>query len=126
MSLAPAPLEPLTTPEPEAPPSLGRRFFNLRTLISFALGFGILVFLFTRVQIDVGAIVERVRQANPLLLIAALVAFYLTFPVSALRWRRLLGNVGFDKGHFGVLTEMIMLSWFANCIAPAKMGDAYR
>ena len=126
MSLAPAPLEPLTRSEAEAPPSLGRRFFNLRTLISFVLGFAILVFLFTRVQIDVGAIVERVRQANPLLLIAALAAFYLTFPVRALRWRQLLGNVGFDKGHSGVLTEMILLSWFANCIVPAKLGDAYR
>src|ERR671937_3093711 len=77
-----------------AEPALGARFFNLRTLISFALGFAIIVFLFTRVQIDVGAILDRVRQSNPLLLIAALLVFYTTFPLRAVRWRRLLHNVG--------------------------------
>jgi len=76
-----------------AAPSLSKRFFNLRTLFSFALGFAILAFLFTRVQIDVGAILDRVRQANPLLLVLAFVAFYATFPIRAVRWRRLLDNV---------------------------------
>jgi uncharacterized protein (TIRG00374 family) len=114
-------------------PALGRRFFNLRTLVSFGLGFAILVFLFTRVQIDVGAIVDRVRQANPAWLALAVVAFYATFPVRALRWRRLLDNVerttGEEAGQrIGVpaLAEIMLLGWFANCIVPAKLGDAYR
>ena len=71
--------------ETTAAPALAERFFNVRTLLSFALGFAILVFLFTRVQIDVGAIVDWVRQANPLLLVAAFFAFYVTFPVRAVR-----------------------------------------
>src|SRR5918911_411412 len=116
------------------PPSLGRRFFNARTLLSFALGFAILAFLFTRVQIDVGAILDWVRQANPGLLVVAFVAFYATFPVRALRWRRLLDNVELDtgeeagSGRLGIrpLSEIIFLGWFANCIVPAKLGDAYR
>jgi uncharacterized protein (TIRG00374 family) len=115
------------------PPSLGKRFFNLRTLFSFGLGFAILAFLVTRVQIDVGAIVGWVRQANPALLLLAFVAFYLTFPVRALRWRRLLDNVEISTHEEGgkrlgvpVLTEIIFLGWFANCIVPAKLGDAYR
>ena len=119
-------------------PALGKRFFNLRTLISFALGFTIIAFLFTRVQIDVGAILDWVRQANPALLVAATVAFYATFPVRALRWKRLLGNVALtERGRLGsarrasslpvaVLSEIIFLGWFANCIVPAKLGDAYR
>ncbi len=119
-------------------PALGKRFFNLRTLISFALGFTIIAFLFTRVQIDVGAILDWVRQANPALLVAATVAFYATFPVRALRWKRLLGNVPLtERGRLGsarrasslpvaVLSEIIFLGWFANCIVPAKLGDAYR
>jgi len=118
-------------------PSLGKRFFNIRTLISFGLGFAILAFLFTRVQIDVGAILDWVRQANPWLLVAALLAFYATFPVRALRWRRLLSNVVLSEGPRGtavraaglpvaVLSEIIFLGWFANCIVPAKLGDAYR
>jgi glycosyltransferase 2 family protein len=114
-------------------PALAERFFNVRTLLSFGLGLGIIVFLFTRVQIDVGAILDWVRQANPWLLGAAFVAFYATFPVRALRWRRLLDNVEVDTGEEGAkrlgvapLSEIIFLGWFANCIVPAKLGDAYR
>jgi uncharacterized protein (TIRG00374 family) len=58
--------------------------------------------------------------------------------VRALRWRRLLANVALtERGRVGsaanarklpvvVLSEIIFLSWFANCIVPAKLGDAYR
>ncbi|HEV7665192.1 MAG TPA: lysylphosphatidylglycerol synthase transmembrane domain-containing protein [Chloroflexota bacterium] len=125
----------LETPLVEAsrPPALGKRFFNARTLLSFGLGFGILAFLFTRVQIDVGAIFDWVRQANPLLLAAAFIVFYATFPVRAWRWRRLLDNVevrtheeGVKRQGIGALSEIIFLGWFANCIVPAKLGDAYR
>ena len=118
--------------EPRAP-ALGRRFFNLRTFISFGLGFAILAFLFTRVQIDTAAILDWVRQADPKLLVAAVLAFYATFPVRALRWRRLLDNVERNTGEeagprlgIPVLAEIIFLGWFANCIVPAKLGDAYR
>src|SRR5919201_335531 len=58
--------------------SLAGRFFNVRTPVSFAIGFAILLFLFTRVQVDVAGIRVRVGQANPLLLVLALVAFYST------------------------------------------------
>jgi len=114
-------------------PSLGKRFFNFRTLLSFGLGFAILAFLFTRVQVDVGAILDRVRQANPWLLALALIAFYATFPVRALRWRRLLDNVELTTHEEGrrrlgipALSEIMFLAWFANCIVPAKLGDVYR
>ena len=111
-------------------PSLAKRFFKPNTLISFGLGFAIIVFLFTRVQIDVSAIVDRVRQANPALLVLAVVAYYVTFPARAWRWGRLLRNAGFRDearlpGGRG-LTEIVVLSWFANCVVPAKLGDAYR
>jgi glycosyltransferase 2 family protein len=128
-------IQPVRSPvfdEPKAP-SLEQRFFNLRTLLSFALGFAILAFLFTHVQIDVGGILDRVRQANAAVLVLAFLAFYATFPIRALRWRRLLDNVELDTGEEGgrrlgvpVLSEIIFLGWFANCIVPAKLGDAYR
>ena len=114
-------------------PSLGQRFFNLRTLFSFVLGFAILAFLFTRVQIDVGAILERVRQTNPLILLLAAAAFYATFPIRAVRWRRLLDNAELSTHEEGgrrlgipALSEIIFLAFFANCIVPAKLGDVYR
>jgi uncharacterized protein (TIRG00374 family) len=122
-------IEPPTEVEVEdvKAPALAHRFFNLRTLISFVLGFAILAFLATRVQIDVTGILDRVSQANPLLMVAAVLAFYATFPIRALRWRRLLANAS-RKSTFNIseLTEIIFLGWFANCIVPAKLGDAYR
>src|SRR5262249_3001449 len=98
---------------------------NLRTLVSFGLGFAILGFLFTRVQIDANAILDWVRQANPLLLLCAAVVFYATFPVRALRWRRLIGNAAtserrrgtawrVQKLSCGVLSQLISLAGSAN------------
>lgn len=114
-------------------PSLSKRFFNFRTLLSFGLGFAIIAFLFTRVQIDIGAILDRVRQANPWILFLALAANYVTFPIRAFRWRRLLDNVEtrtHEEGRLRLgipaLSEIMLLAWFANCIVPAKLGDVYR
>src|ERR1700730_2273239 len=124
---------PISEAEVAKAPSLGKRVFNLRTLLSFALGFAILAFLATRVQIDVGAILGWVRQANPWLLVLAFLAFYATFPIRALRWRRLLDNVELSTHEEGgvrlgipALSEIMFLGWFANCVVPAKLGDAYR
>lgn len=123
-SFAPAP--------DEALPSLASRFFNLRTLLSFALGFGILVFLASRMGVEVDAIWARLRQADLGYYLLALAIYYLTFIIRALRWQRLLRNVGFgadDSTRLPPLPRIsviILLSWFANCVVPAKLGDAYR
>lgn len=116
---------------PESDP-LAKRFFNIRTLASFLLGFAVLVILPFRMNVEIGGILERVVQANVPLYLLALVSYYLTFVVRAFRWRKLLRNVGFLPGE-GVrlpsitgISEIVLLSWFANCIVPAKLGDAYR
>lgn len=130
----PPPVPPLEDEDEgiKPPPSLGSRFFNIRTFVSFGIGFAILLFLLTRVQVDVEGIFARIQQSNPLILLLALGVYYTTFPVRALRWRKLLRNVGFGRRN-GIrlpsvlgLSEIIFLSWFANCIVPAKLGDAYR
>jgi uncharacterized membrane protein YbhN (UPF0104 family) len=111
---------------------LVRRFFNLRTLGSFLLGFGMLAVVLPRMNVEVGGILARLSQANVWLYLVALVFYYFTFPVRAFRWRKLLRNVGFLPNE-GVrlpsivgISEILLLSWFANCIVPAKLGDAYR
>lgn len=116
---------------PESDP-LARRFFNLRTLASFLLGFALLAVLLNRTNVEIGGIIERMAQVNVPLYLLALVSYYLTFVVRAFRWRKLLRNVGFLPGE-GVrlptiagISEIMLLSWFANCIMPAKLGDAYR
>ncbi|MCC6178049.1 MAG: flippase-like domain-containing protein [Chloroflexi bacterium] len=125
---APAP----TVVEAVEPDPLAKKFLNLRTAISFVIGLAILGFVLSRVDVNIGEIRARLTQTNPWLFGAALVVYYATFLVRAMRWRQLLVNVGFDEGN-GVrlpstlgIAEIVMLSWFANCIVPAKLGDAYR
>lgn len=128
-----APAADASTGQPTAEPDpLARRFFNLRTLASFLLGFALLAVVLPRMNVELAGIVAHLKQANLALYGAALLLYYLTFPVRALRWRKLLRNVGFlaDEGvrlpSLAGIAEIILLSWFANCIVPAKLGDAYR
>ncbi len=112
--------------------SLEKRFLNLRTLISFGVAFAILYFVFRQMNLNLGDIASHIVAANPALYLVALLVYYSTFIVRSLRWKILLKNVGFDEtsGHklpsVAGLGEIIFLSWFANCIMPAKLGDAYR
>ena len=51
--------------------------------------------------------------------------FYLGFPLRGYRWKRLLGETGFVIG-LRDSVEILYLSWFVNCVVPAKLGDVYR
>jgi uncharacterized protein (TIRG00374 family) len=113
--------------------SLAKSLRNPRTLISFALAAAIILFVVRGLKIDLAKTWEYMRGANLALMLAALVVFYLTFPLRAFRWRLLLNNAGVPvrEGHrswasLPALMEYLYLSWFANCIVPAKLGDAYR
>jgi len=114
---------------PSEGPSLGQRVLRPRTIISFAVGVLILAFSVNRLHVDVGATWAQMRAANPLLLIAAFLVYYCSFPVRGVRWRRLLLNAGSassDLPSVPSLTEVVYLSFFANCVVPAKLGDVYR
>jgi glycosyltransferase 2 family protein len=125
--------EPTVEPDP-----LAKRFLNVRTLISFIIGLAIMGFVLSRVDVNFSEISARLAQTNLPLFFAAIVLYYLTFPIRALRWRQLLANVGYATGgerengdrlrlpSVTGLAEIVLLSWFANCIVPAKLGDAYR
>jgi len=114
------------------PISLERRFLNIRTFVSFGVAFAILYFVFRQIKLDVADIARHIAAANPGLYLVALLVYYSTFIVRSLRWRILLQNVGLGQlpgqrlpSMLG-MAEIIFLSWFANCIMPAKLGDAYR
>lgn len=124
------------SPEPDP---LSKRFLNIRTLLSFVIGLAILAFVLSRVDVNVSEIRAKLTQTNLPLFIGALLLYYATFPIRALRWQLLLKNVGYSNGSAAEaagqhrqmpsavgLAEIVMLSWFANCIVPAKLGDAYR
>ena len=111
---------------PEREVSLARRLLSVRTLGSIAFGL-VLVFLLFRVilNVDFGRTFELMRSANIWLLLAGLFAYYLTFPLRSLRWTLILRRVG-TPVRYRDATEILFLSWFVNCIVPAKLGDLYR
>lgn len=132
VSVEPAP--PSASPEGdgEGPGSLSRRFLRPETLVSFGIALAILIFFFRRLHIDFRAVWLNIKNANLFLYGLAFIAFYSGFILRALRWRKMLARVGLDEDHgypipsTGGLVEIFLLSWFANCIVPAKLGDAYR
>lgn len=106
--------------------SLARRFLNLRTIGSIVFGVAILFLLFRVVlNIDFGATWQRIAGANPIYLGLAFLAYYATFPLRGYRWSFVLGRVGTQLGVRDA-TEILFLSWFVNCLVPAKLGDLYR
>ncbi|PLS83401.1 MAG: TIGR00374 family protein [Chloroflexi bacterium] len=113
--------------------SLKERLLNIRTLISLAAAVAVIAFVIRGFDLDVAETWQQMQRINLGLYLLAFVIFYLTFPLRALRWRILLRNAQFpvDQGRrswasLPALTEYIGLSWFANCVVPAKLGDAYR
>jgi uncharacterized protein (TIRG00374 family) len=76
-------------------------------------------------NIDIGETWRQISGANPLFLLLATLAYYATFPLRGLRWRFVLGQVGTHIGRRDA-TEILFLSWFVNCLVPAKLGDLYR
>src|SRR5205823_629637 len=92
---------------------------------------GIVVFIFTKLDIDPVKTWNTMLTANPLFLVTGFVVYYSAFWLRAARWKLLLRNVGFEQETVQMpgingLMEIIYLSWFVNCVVPAKLGDAYR
>jgi uncharacterized membrane protein YbhN (UPF0104 family) len=116
---------------PDAPPpSLAKRLLSWRTLLSLLLTAALLAWFFRQLGLEALAeSVARILSANPWLYLAAVAAYYLSFPVRAARWRLLLANSGEPEDRLPRvrdLAEIIYLSWFVNSIVPAKLGDVYR
>lgn len=123
----------MTEHEPSpAAPDLKRRVLHWRTLASFLVAAGLVALAIWRLEIDPVAVWAYIRRARLPLFGLGFLAFYATFPLRAWRWRLLLRNAA-DSGEPPLplppllgLTEIIYLSWFANCLVPAKLGDLYR
>ncbi len=111
---------------PEREVSLARRLLNVRTIGSIAFGLILVFFLFRVIlNVDFGRTFELMGRANLGLLLVGLFAYYLTFPLRSLRWTLILRRVGTPVPYRAAM-EILFLSWFVNCIVPAKLGDLYR
>jgi uncharacterized protein (TIRG00374 family) len=104
---------------------LRRRFFNIKTALSFLLGIAILVTLFRTTDIHLAELWQQIRQLDGRIYLLAVVSYVLTFPFRGLRWQRLLENTG-TRLAVRPLTEVIFISWFVNSVLPGKVGDVYR
>ncbi len=122
MTASAAPGEPLA---PEQSPSLSSRFLTRRTVASIAVALVIVGVAVWRAPINWADAWTRIRHADPLLYVAALGAFYTSFLVRSIRWRLLLDNAG-EKRPTRAVISPIIISYFVNCVVPAKMGDVYR
>ena len=113
--------------------SLGRRFGDWKTLVSFAFAALVIVVVILKGGINFTALWNRLDQINIGLFFLAFVVYYTTFPLRGYRWKVLLENAyksdpkhSVDDMSVGGLTEIIYISWFVNCVVPAKLGDLYR
>ncbi|HET9521746.1 MAG TPA: lysylphosphatidylglycerol synthase transmembrane domain-containing protein [Candidatus Limnocylindrales bacterium] len=106
--------------------SLGRRLRQPKTIISLVLPIVLLV-LFVRSLpgFKLDELPGNILRADPWLLLAAFVIFYLGFPLRGLRWALLIRGTGYPLGVKDA-TEIIFISWLVNCLVPAKLGDLYR
>ena len=112
--------------------ALTKRLLNWRTLVPLVIVIAAIAFFVRQEHIDPQKTWAAIRSANFIFLLAGFVIYYLSFPLRALRWRLLLENVGYTHANgvklpkFWKLVEIIFISWFANAIVPAKLGDLYR
>src|SRR5258708_692330 len=112
--------------------SLGRRLLNWRTIVPLLIVIVALVIYAQKANINPQKSWAAIRSANLLFFLAAFGIYYCSFPLRALRWRILLENVGFTKANgvhlpkFWKIVEIIYISFFANVVVPAKLGDLYR
>jgi glycosyltransferase 2 family protein len=116
----------------QAPASIGRSFLSWRTLVSFGLAIVIMVFVFRGMDIDLKDAWRQIREANVWLFLGAVAVYYLTFAIRAIRWTGMLHQAGItrERGYpvpgLPGMYQIVLLSWFANSVLPARLGDAYR
>ncbi len=106
--------------------SLSRRLRDPRTIISIVVPVVLLVLIALNLEgFRLDRLPAMILGANPLLLLAALLIYYLGFPLRGYRWQLLLRSAN-TRIALRDSTEIIFLSWLVNCLVPAKLGDIYR
>ncbi|GHO52195.1 lysylphosphatidylglycerol synthase transmembrane domain-containing protein [Ktedonobacter robiniae] len=112
--------------------SLSKRLLNWRTLIPLIIVIVALVYFAQKANINPARTWEAMKSANLFFFLAAFAIYYLSFGIRAWRWRLLLENVGYRREQgvllpgFWKFVEIIFISFFANVVVPAKLGDLYR
>lgn len=101
------------------------RLLNRRTILSLVAAAIIVGVALWRAPINWTDAWTRIRNAKLDLYLAAIAVYYASFLVRSWRWKLLLRNAGEDRPTLRLL-PILMVSFFVNCVVPAKMGDIYR
>lgn len=96
---------------------------RLKFWLGMAVSLGLLVFLFSR--IDIARLWDTIKSVDPYYLAAAIVTSMSFFPVRAIRWRYLMDPVkpGLSVGS---LLSATMIGFMANNVLPARLGEFVR
>lgn len=108
-----------------AVPSIRSRLLSPRTAISLGATVLIIGLAIWRAPVNWHDVGSAIRHADLRLYLAGIAAYYLSFLARTLRWQLLLRNAG-ERCAVGPLYETLLVSFFVNCVVPAKMGDVYR
>jgi uncharacterized protein (TIRG00374 family) len=122
VSLSPAVTEPAVDATTLGPPG---RLLTRRTVASLVVAAIIVGVAVWRAPISWSDAWSRIRNANVGLYVAALLVYQASFLVRSWRWKLLLRNAGEDRPTLPLVPIMVV-SFFVNCVVPAKMGDVYR
>jgi len=113
--------------------SIGRRLANWKSVVSFGFAVVVLAVAIAKGGVDPTALWHNIRRLNIGLFLSAFLVYYLTFPLRGYRWKVLLQNAyqgehsaAVDEMSVRGLSEILYISWFVNCVVPAKLGDLYR
>ena len=127
----PIPTSANSTPE-EPPGDIESKLLRPHTIISFAIAVAIMVFFFRRLDISLSEVWADLSSAKLQYFLAAFALYYVAMLLRGMRWGWMLRAANVDKNPDASipgdvqLTEILLLSWFVNCLVPARLGDAYR
>ena len=105
--------------------SIGQRLRQPRTILSILVPLAIIAFFLYLNRDRLVQVPHLILRVNPALILLAFAVFYLGFPLRGYRWQRLLRETGFVVSLRNSV-EILYISWFVNCVVPAKLGDVYR
>ncbi len=94
-----------------------------RTYLGFAVAAAV-IYIFFR-NFDFSTALASIADAKVSFLLLAVAVFYVSLPLRGARWGSLLRPSGVDINS-GSLSHYYFLSWFANALLPARIGDIYR
>jgi uncharacterized protein (TIRG00374 family) len=96
-----------------------------RVTVAAGTALVVLAVLLMTVYLDVSAVLEAMRSADPRFIAAATVIYLLSWPLRGLRYRDILSELGYRE-RVGFLTGAVFISQTGNLVFPARAGDAIR